>query len=73
MEPESLLPPSQQHATCPFPEPSQFSPSPPIHLFKIHFNIILPSTPRSSNLSLSLKLRDIPHEPEYKAGFFIRK
>ena len=36
---------------------------PPMHPFlylKIHFNIIFPSTPRSSNWSLSLKF---PHQP----------
>ena len=33
--------------TCPCLEPDQSSPCLPFHFFKIHFNIILPSRPRS--------------------------
>ena len=35
--------------TCPYPEPDQSSPCPPINLLKIHLNIILPSTPGLSS------------------------
>jgi hypothetical protein len=51
MEPEGSLPHSQELATCPDPEPFQSSPCPLSHFLKIHFNIILPSTPESSKLS----------------------
>ena len=43
MEPEGSLPHSQQPATCSYPEPDRLSPCSPSHLFKIHFNIIVPS------------------------------
>jgi len=46
MEPEGLLPYSQVHATCPYPEPVRSSPC--SHYLKIHLNIILSSTPGSS-------------------------
>ena len=44
MEPEGSLPHSQQPTTCPYPGPDRSSPYPPF--LYIHFNIILPSTPR---------------------------
>jgi hypothetical protein len=40
---------------CPLLQPGKFSPHPSI-LFMIQFNIILPSTPRSSKNALSLSL-----------------
>jgi hypothetical protein len=45
MEPEGSLPYTQEPATCPYPEPDESSLRPPPNLSKIHFNIILPSTP----------------------------
>jgi hypothetical protein len=44
MEPEGSFPHSQEHATCPCPEPDRFSPYSAFHFSKIYFNIILPST-----------------------------
>ena len=41
---------SQEPITCPYPEPSNFNLLIPV--FKIHFNIILPSVRRSSKLYL---------------------
>jgi hypothetical protein len=52
MEVEGLLPHFWHPATLPYPEPHQPSPH-PTDLFKIHFNIILPSTPMSSKWSRS--------------------
>jgi hypothetical protein len=45
MEPEVSIPCSEQPANCRYPEPDQ-STSIPTN-FKIHFNIILQSAPRS--------------------------
>ena len=53
MEPEGSSPHSQAPATCPYPEPAQYSP----HLLKVHPNIILPSTPGSPQRSLPLGFR----------------
>ena len=59
MEPEGSLPYSQGPATCPYPGPDQSSRCPSSHFLKIHLNIILPSTPRSSKWSLSFRF---PHQ-----------
>jgi len=49
------LPPSQASANIPSPENEYSSPCHASQFLKIHFNIILPSTPRSSKWSLSLR------------------
>ena len=59
MEHEGSILHSKAPATCPCPDEYQFSPCPQSHFLKIHFNIILPSMPRSSKWSLSLRL---PHQ-----------
>ena len=48
MEPEGSLPRSQEPATFSCPKTDQSSPCPPSNYSKIHFNIIFPSTPVSS-------------------------
>jgi hypothetical protein len=48
MQPEYLYPFSQVPATCPYPESDQSSLNFLTYFFKIHFSIILSSTPRSS-------------------------
>jgi hypothetical protein len=50
IEPEGSLPCSQERSTGSYPEPVQSNPS---HLSKIHFNIVHPPTPWSSQWSLS--------------------
>jgi hypothetical protein len=45
-------------AVCPYPETDQLSPGSPSNFLKIHFNMILPSTPWYSKWSLFLKF---PH------------
>ena len=59
MEPESSLPYSQTPANCPYPEPDQSCPWHPPHLLNTHLNIILPSTSRSPQWSLSIRF---PHQ-----------
>jgi hypothetical protein len=45
----------QQPATCPYPKPHEFRPRPPTIFLWRPFNITLPSTPRSSQRSLSYR------------------
>ena len=58
MGPEGSIPNVQVPDNCPYPEPDQSS-SAPSHILKIHFNIILPSTPWSRKWSLSFMF---PHQ-----------
>jgi hypothetical protein len=55
MEPEGSLPYSQVPATCPYPEPTPSSPTPPSHFLNIHLNILLPSTSGPPQRPLSLR------------------
>jgi hypothetical protein len=50
------LPHSKVFATCPYTESDQSSPWPQLHYLKICFMIILPSTPRLSKWSFSLRV-----------------
>ena len=59
MEPKGSLLHSQAPATHPYPEPDKFCPHLPIYLFKINFNIIIPSVPRSSKWFLCFRF---PHQ-----------
>ena len=59
MQPEGWLLHSQQPASCSYSEPNQSSPCPQSHYLKNHFNITLPSMPRSSKWSFSLRF---PHK-----------
>jgi hypothetical protein len=52
MEPEGSLPCSQEPVTCPYPQSDQFTPYTHTLFLKIRFNIILSSSPRSSEWSL---------------------
>ena len=53
MEHEGTLPPLRQPAICTYFASEQPSPCPPSHFLQTHLNIILPSTPGYSKLSLS--------------------
>jgi hypothetical protein len=55
-EHEGSSPHTQQPATGPNPKPTESTPHPPVSLSKIHSDLILPSTPRSSKSSLSFWL-----------------
>jgi hypothetical protein len=48
MEPELSFLSSREPATGPYLEPHESTPTTPSYLVKIHFNIILPRTSRSS-------------------------
>jgi hypothetical protein len=48
MEPQVSLPLSKQPAICPYVEPRESIQAIPFYFYEIRFNIILPSTPRSS-------------------------
>jgi len=52
MEPKGSLPCSHKPANEPYPEPAKFSSSHPF-LPKIHFNVIFPPTPRSTQWSFT--------------------
>jgi hypothetical protein len=56
MEPEGSLSCSQEPATGPYPEPDESNHIPKPYFPNFHFNIILPSTPRSSEWSRPLRL-----------------
>jgi hypothetical protein len=53
MEHHSSLLFSQESAIGPYPGPHESVPQIPPYFSEIHYNIILPSTPRSSEWSLS--------------------
>ena len=53
MEFQGSLPRLQVPATCPYPESDQSSPCPPFHSERIQLSTILPSTPGSSNWSVT--------------------
>jgi len=54
MEPRDSLPHSHMTDTCPYPEPDQSSPLPNC-ISTIHFNVILPSSPKFCKWPLSLR------------------
>jgi hypothetical protein len=69
MEPECSLPCSQQPTTSFYPECHESILHPPTYFFKIHFNTVLPLTPKSSKWSLLFRVADlncvrVPHLPK---------
>ena len=58
MEPGVSIHYSQEPATCPYSQLAQYIPCLPFHVFKIRFDIMLLSTPRSQKLYLSFRF---PH------------
>jgi hypothetical protein len=70
MEPEGSLLYPQEPATGPYPKPDKSNPHPAAPYFpKIHFNIILQSTPRS--LPFRLTVRDQVSQPNKTTDKFI--
>jgi hypothetical protein len=55
-EPDGSSPHSQQPATDPYPEPTESAANPPVHLPNIHSDLNVPSTPPSSEWTLSFRL-----------------
>jgi len=70
MKPEGSLPHLKTPATCPYPESDQSTQCHLSHSFKIPFSINLPSTPRSSKWSLSLRF---PYQNLYAQLFSITR
>jgi hypothetical protein len=62
MEPESSLQCPQEPVTGPYPVSDESSPQLPPSFRKIHFNIIFPSTPMSSEWSLFFRFFDSEKE-----------
>ena len=67
MEPPGSAPHSQE--PCPYPEPDRSSLCPVSNLSKIHFNIILPSTPGASKRFLFFCLFVVAFLKYVKSGF----
>ena len=71
MEPDSSLPHVKQPSTFAYPVPDQSTPYPHIsHFLKIHFNIVLPSTPEPFKWSLYLR---VPHQNFVCTSYFPHK
>jgi hypothetical protein len=52
LEPEYLLPCSQQPAICPYCKIYESTSQPPTYFCKMNFNLLFPYTPRSSQKTL---------------------